>query len=48
MLACQETLFFGRVPEPELWLRLVVTSLVTWALGAWLFERLSETLVEAV
>lgn len=46
--ACQQTVFFGQVPEPGLWIRMVVASLVTWAVGAWLFERLSETLVEAV
>lgn len=48
IVACQETVFFGRVPDGGLWLRMTAISLVTWALGAWLFERLSETLVEAV
>jgi ABC-type polysaccharide/polyol phosphate export permease len=48
IVAYQEAVFFGRVPEPQLWLRMALVSLITWAAGAWLFERLSETLVEAV
>ena len=46
--AYQQTIFFGLVPEPALWLRMAAVSLVTWTVGAWLFDRLSETLVEAV
>ncbi|MEL7061671.1 MAG: ABC transporter permease [Acidobacteriota bacterium] len=44
----QEIVFYGRWPSPELWLLMVAVSLVLWILGTWLFERLSETLVEAV
>lgn len=46
-LAYQETLFAGRLPGPGLWLQMVTVSLAAWAIGAWLFERLRETLVEA-
>ncbi len=46
--AYQQTVFFGQVPGPGSWLRMLAIGLVTWALGAWLFDRLSETLVEAV
>lgn len=44
----QELLFFGRVPGPGLWLQAAGLALVAWAIGSWLFERLSQTLVEAV
>ncbi len=44
----QELLFFGRVPGPGLWLQAAGLALVAWAIGSWLFERLSRTLVEAV
>jgi ABC-type polysaccharide/polyol phosphate export permease len=44
----QELLFFGRVPGPGLWLQAVGLALVAWAIGSWIFERLSQTLVEAV
>ncbi|HEX2252329.1 MAG TPA: ABC transporter permease [Thermoanaerobaculia bacterium] len=47
-LAYQQTLFYGVVPDPELWLQMVLVALVAWALGTWLFDRLRETLVEAV
>jgi ABC-type polysaccharide/polyol phosphate export permease len=46
-LAYQQTLFFGVVPDPELWAQMVLVALVSWAAGAWLFGRLRETLVEA-
>jgi len=47
ILAYQEALFVGRFPEPTLWLQMALVSLVSWALGAGIFERLRETLVEA-
>lgn len=47
-LAYQDTLFRGTVPEPALWLQMAAVSLVGWAAGAWLFDRLRETVVEAV
>jgi ABC-type polysaccharide/polyol phosphate export permease len=46
-LAYQETLFLGRVPPMDLWLQMGVVSLLAWMAGAWLFDRLRETLVEA-
>jgi lipopolysaccharide transport system permease protein len=45
-LAYQQTLFHGRVPPSNLWLQMAGVSLVAWAIGASLFERLRETLVE--
>jgi ABC-type polysaccharide/polyol phosphate export permease len=47
-LAYQQTLFSGVWPEPTLWLQMALVSLAAWAAGAWLFERLRDTLVEAV
>ena len=46
--AYQDVLFFNRVPSASHWLILLVVSLLGWAAGAWLFERLSETMVEAI
>ena len=43
--AYQQTVFFGEMPGLGLWLRMLAISLVVWAAGAWLFERLSGTLV---
>jgi lipopolysaccharide transport system permease protein len=47
-LAYQQTIFYGRVPSADLWWQMAGVSLVAWVLGAWLFDRLRETLVEAV
>ncbi len=44
----QEAVFYGRLPAPGLWLEMLVVSVLVWALGAWVFDRLSDTLVEAV
>ncbi len=44
----QQAVFYGRWPAPGLWLEMLVVSAVAWALGAWVFDRLSDTLVEAV
>jgi homopolymeric O-antigen transport system permease protein len=44
----QELLFFGRVPDASLWLQAAGLALVAWAIGSWLFDRLAQTLVEAV
>jgi homopolymeric O-antigen transport system permease protein len=46
-LAYQQTLFFGRVPAGSLWLQMAFVSLLAWGLGAGIFDRLRETLVEA-
>jgi lipopolysaccharide transport system permease protein len=46
-LAYQDVLFRGRFPEPILWVQMALVSLVAWVLGAGLFDRLRETLVEA-
>ena len=46
-LAYQQTLFYGVVPDATLWIQMALVSLFFWALGAGLFERLRETLVEA-
>ncbi len=44
----QDSIFFGRWPSLGLWLEMIVVSALVWSLGAWLFDRLSDTLVEAV
>ncbi len=46
--AYQEAIFYGRVPVLGHWLEMVAVSLVVWAVGSWIFDRLSDTLVEAV
>lgn len=46
-LGYQETAFFGEAPGPLLWLQMAGVSLVCWAAGAWVFDRLRDTLVEA-
>ncbi|MEM1206378.1 MAG: ABC transporter permease, partial [Acidobacteriota bacterium] len=48
MIGYQKTLFYGQVPGVGLWLEMVVWSGLAWAFGAFIFDRLSETLVEAV
>jgi homopolymeric O-antigen transport system permease protein len=45
--AYQTVLFRGEFPDPLLWTQMALVSLVAWAMGAGLFERLRETLVEA-
>jgi len=47
-LVYEGLLFEGVMPAPWLWWQMVAVSLVGWWLGASLFERLRETLVEAV
>ena len=47
-LAYQQALFGGIWPSLNLWLQMVAVALVGWGLGAWLFGRLQDTLVEAV
>jgi len=47
ILAYQTVLFRGELPDPLLWTQMALVSLVAWTLGAGLFERLRETLVEA-
>ena len=47
-LAYQQTLFFGVVPDAILWLEMAVVSLVGFAVGALVFSRLRETVVEAL
>ena len=46
--AYQLAIFFGETPGLGLWLTMIAISLTTWTVGAFIFERLSETLVEAV
>ncbi len=48
ILSYQQAIFFGHWPTPGLWLKMLVVSAVVWSLGAWIFDRLSDTLVEAV
>ncbi len=44
--AYQAVLFFGIAPSASLWIHMGAVSLVTWLAGAWIFERLRDTLVE--
>ncbi|HUO87216.1 MAG TPA: ABC transporter permease [Thermoanaerobaculia bacterium] len=46
-LAYQQTLFYGVVPDVELWAQMLLVAIVSWLGGTWLFGRLRETLVEA-
>lgn len=46
--AYQDTLFHGRVPGPGAWMSMLCVSALVWVLGASVFDRLSDTLVEAV
>ena len=46
--AYQDVLFHGRVPEPMVWAGMAAAALVAWAIGSWIFGRLSDTLIEAV
>ena len=47
-LAYQEALFAGRFPPPALWLEMAAVAFVAWVIGCWIFDRLRETLVEAL
>ena len=46
--ATQEVLFRGHLPEPILWLHMAAWAGVCWVVGIWLFDRLRDSLVEAV
>jgi homopolymeric O-antigen transport system permease protein len=46
--ATQDVLFRGHWPEPTLWLHMVLWAAVSWVSGVWLFDRLRDSLVEAV
>jgi ABC-type polysaccharide/polyol phosphate export permease len=47
-LAWQRTLFEGRLPEAALWLQMAAFALAGFALGAAVFARLRDTVVESV
>ncbi|MEO8275107.1 MAG: ABC transporter permease [Thermoanaerobaculia bacterium] len=47
-LAYQEALFAGRFPPLALWAEMLAVAVVAWLLGCWIFDRLRETLVEAL
>ncbi len=47
-VAIQDLLFFGNLPDLKAWLIMVAIAAASWALGAGLFSRLSDTLAEAV
>jgi ABC-type polysaccharide/polyol phosphate export permease len=48
VLAYQDVLFRDRPPAPLLWAGMALASAAAWALGVWVFDRLSDTLIEAV
>jgi lipopolysaccharide transport system permease protein len=47
-LAYQEALFAGRFPPAALWLEMAAVAAVAWLVGCWIFDRLRETIVEAL
>lgn len=47
-VAYQETLFYGRVPGAGAWAEMMLISLLVFWGGAWIFDRLADTMVEAV
>ncbi len=47
-VAIQDLLFHGRLPAPQVWLTMTAIAAASWAAGAGLFSRLSDTLAEAV
>ena len=48
VVAYQDTMFRGQFPDLAIWLQMAAVSLVSWLVGAWIFGRLRETLIEAV
>lgn len=48
VLAYQDVLFRGVVPGAGVWAGMAMASMVALAMGTWVFERLSDTLIEAV
>ncbi len=48
VLAYQDVLFHGVVPPPSAWLAMAAVSAAGWLCGTWVFERLRDTIVEAV
>lgn len=47
-LAYHQALFHGQVPALGLWLQMATIGLVGWVLGTAIYERLRDTLVEAI
>jgi ABC-type polysaccharide/polyol phosphate export permease len=48
VVAYQDTLFRGQVPDAFTWLQMIAMAACFWLAGSWLFDRLRETLSEAV
>lgn len=48
VVAYQDVLFYGRTPAVGVWLGMAAAAAVAWSVGAWVFDRLSDTLIEAV
>lgn len=46
--ATQESLFRGQWPGTELWLHMALWAAACWVIGIWFFDRLRDSLVEAV
>jgi ABC-type polysaccharide/polyol phosphate export permease len=47
-LAYHDLLLRGQMPGAEVWMPLLAWAVVAWAVGGWLFDRLSDSLAEAV
>lgn len=48
IMAYQSVLFLGEFPPWRLWVHMGALSFFAWVVGTWVFDRLSETLVESV
>ena len=48
VVAFQDTLFFGQLPGIGAWVHMLSVALISWLVGAWIFDRLRDTLAEAV
>ncbi len=47
-LAYHEVLLRGVLPDASVWVPLLIWAVVAWGVGGWLFDRLSDSLAEAV
>jgi ABC-type polysaccharide/polyol phosphate export permease len=47
-LAYHDLLLRGQMPDATVWMPLLLWAVVAWVVGGWLFDRLSDSLAEAV
>ena len=48
VVAFQDTVFYGRLPSLGTWGHMTLVAVICWLLGSWIFDRLRDTLAEAV